>query len=313
LVKSKSSVARLLDWLPLYSGECSRESWPDIAARANPRWAAVRASSDGLRPVQQPDSLLWGWVDKTGQIAIKPRFAKISGFDGGLAQATQPAHPALWGLVNTAGAWMLPPEWLEIDWRSPQFITVQNQAKEWGALGFSTEGRREPVGPARIIVPLQSEQAWLAAYEAENVLIRNGANSHARMRLLWHGGNEDLTTQEKIKEAIERAGQKGTASLVELAKAQPSLASLAGLFDSPTESDLRQVGLWGMRVRVLSDQGGLFSIKAGDIGYIGCSYPVTLSSFDLMQQAPVMNLPTASHAAIGIAWQHLCFAAGKAG
>jgi hypothetical protein len=167
------------------------------------------------------------------------------------------------------------------------------------------------VGQARIIVPLQSEQAWLAAYEAENALIRNGSNSHARMRLRWHGGMEDLSTEEKIKEAIERAGQKGTASLVELAKAQPSLASLAAVFDSPRESDLMQARLWGMRVRVLSDQGGLFNIKAGDIGHIGCSYPVTLSTFGLMQEAPVTDLPSAAHAAVGIAWQDLAFEPAK--
>lgn len=168
VVKSVLGEQRLVDWLPLLQGDCDSQNWQAVFERARPHWAALQADSEGKRPVQHPQSLLWGWASNTGRAVIEPRFSKVGQFYRGLATAAEPADVQQQGLVNKAGIWMLPTQWLSISWDSPRLIVVQNAQNEWGAVGFSLDERGQAAGQATVVVPLQSEQPWLTAISTLN-------------------------------------------------------------------------------------------------------------------------------------------------
>lgn len=102
--------------------------------------------------------------------------------------------------------------------------------------------------------------------------------------------------RENIRQALAASLEKGE-----------SLAGLAGIFDGDTsERDLREGGIWGLRVRLLRDKHtGILQPQAGESGRIVCYYPVGLSTFDLSEEAPVTGLSSHPDTSIGVPWSDL--------
>lgn len=298
VVKSSTGGRRLVGWLPLENGDCAPERQSVVRQRARLRWADLQGSSEGLRPAQQPESRLWGWADDLGAPAIAPRFSRVGHFHHGLAQASTPEDPKLFGLVNRVGDWMLAPQWAFITWSSPRFMTVLNDAKEWGAMGFRVDENGRVIGEAAIVLPLQSEEAWSEVFHQQlaREAQRRGMVSEP----------PDMSPTDRVMAAIERVAHDRAFQTVQLAKQDSSLARLAGVFDAAGTRDLMMAGVWCMRVRVLRDQDKGFRIRAGETGNIFTQYPVSLSTYDLNQEAPVMGLQSAPHAVIGVPWGDLC-------
>lgn len=298
VVKCTVSDSRLLGWLPLETGDFKPERQSSVRQRAQLRWADLQSSSEGLRPAQDTESLLWGWADDKGGPAIEPRFARVGHFHHGLAQASAPEDPKAFGLVNRVGDWLMAPQWAFITWSSPRFMTVQNDRNEWGAMGFSVDESGKVIGEAAVVLPLQSEQAWLEIF------------NHQRAREPQRRGSvaetPDMSRTERVMAAIERVAHDRAFQTVQQAKKEASLATLAGVFDAAGTRDLMIAGVWCMRVRVLRDQERGFRIREGETGNIFFQYPVTLSTYDLNQEAPVMGLQSAPHAVIGVRWEDLC-------
>jgi hypothetical protein len=90
------------------------------------------------------------------------------------------------------------------------------------------------------------------------------------------------------------------------ARSEPSLASLEGLFDhTATLRDLQAAGLMGMRVRLLRGKTEGLPAAANSTGRIDIQYPVSLSTFDLRVQAPVMGLTEHDYQVLGVEWKDL--------
>ena len=53
---------------------------------------------------------LWGFIDKTGQMSIQPRFEKVQNFSQGLAPALTSGK---WGYIDKTGQWVISPQFSE--------------------------------------------------------------------------------------------------------------------------------------------------------------------------------------------------------
>lgn len=298
--RAASDTRRLLGWLPWEYRDCQREDLGVIGQRVKVRWVDMLGENERRRPVQDPDTLLWGWIDDQGEIAIAPRFAKVWHFQSGIAQASSPKAPELWGLVNRLGDWVIPPAWSYLTWSSPRLVVVKNELDEWGALALNLDTEGHLVDEPKVTVPLEKAQFWLDAYasdgdEAEDQRIRP-----------WK--SDKLSRDEMITAAIERVQQIRALIAVQLAKNEASLARLVGLFDeSTTTRDLMEAGIWFASVRVLREQdGGIICIRADETGNICTEYPVGLSIFNLSREAPVQGLQSMPSGVKGIPWGDLC-------
>lgn len=64
--------------------------------------------SDNRMPFQNPANELYGYIDKSGQVVIEPRFETAGCFEGGMAIA---AEAGFLGIIDTKGEWMIDPEY----------------------------------------------------------------------------------------------------------------------------------------------------------------------------------------------------------
>ena len=67
-----------------------------------------RIFNEGLCAAQDPISDAWGYIDKSGDWAIKPMFSEASTFGQGLAKVLDPASSS-YGFVDTKGVWRIAP------------------------------------------------------------------------------------------------------------------------------------------------------------------------------------------------------------
>jgi hypothetical protein len=301
LVKGRAGMQRLVGWLPLETGDSAPEKHAEVRQRAQLRWANLLPDYGRLRPAQGPQTLLWGWANSDGSPAIEPRFARVGYFDRDVAQATLADAPDVLGLVNASGEWVMEPQWKTIAWSSLRFITVQNENGEWGAVGFSLDANGDVLGEATALLPMQPEQYWLSIYE------QKVANDPSEKWRIGAPGERDPT--DKVIAAIKHVEHDRIYQLVQLAKKEPTLGRLAGVFDAASARDLRKAGAWGMGVRVVRAKEEGLTVAVGEVGSIGFYYPVTLSVFELAQEAPVVGLQSAPHAAIGMRWENICWQA----
>lgn len=306
------------------------------------QWADMRGASENRRPVQDPTTKLWGWADQTGHPAVAPRHADVGHFSEGLARAwatlsvnvqpptDQQSGPV--GVVNYLGQWVLPPVWRSVYWQRTDWIVVQSVADDWGVLSVIDlpslpanakataqqsmwhgtvwaamarqarqlrqwwHLRQAPAAAPKTIVPMQSGAHWLQQAE------QPGARKNAGFQL----NDEPQNREQRIVDWLIALQKDRFAHAVARAKTEPSLASLACVFDhTATMRDLHEAGLLGMRVRLLRGKTeGLFA-AAGSTGRINTQQPVSLSNFDLRVQAPVMGLTEHDYQVLGVAWEDL--------
>ena len=244
------------------------------------RWSAVGNMSDGLRLARCPDSGLWGFLDKTGAVAIQPAFSHASWFDNGLAKVG--IEPGKVGLIERDGTWRIQPVWTDIWPESRQCYVVKNELAELGGIN--------PAG--EVIVSFQTEEE-LTQDAPQN-----------RKQDPRFGLGEDFDPIERV---MRQWRQSTLRKHVDAAKTEDSLASLEGVFDSNARTrDLIEAGVWFMPVRVLRDKSdGLLQPKTGETGHIFAEYPVSLSIFDLSLEAPVAGLASAPQAIVGVLWRDL--------
>lgn len=263
---------------------------PKNLAQISPlRWSAIYTESNSLRAVQDPNTLLWGFINEAGELVINTTFVAVGLFYRGLAKASVAAHQ--WGVINTLGEFVIQPKWKMVDWNSAECIAVQHEDSSWSAVRLTAQNQHA----YEIAGPFATEQHWLMVYE-DYITHRRGG---------WITVNK--TDQDKILEAITHHYSQRKRYIVEHAKNAESLAELENVFESNArELELSDAGVLRMRVKILRDQpSGIFDIKAGDEGVIYTSYPVGLSCFDLRVQAPVTELSQYPDKVIGVAWSDL--------
>lgn len=258
------------------------------------RWTEMGCQSEGMMAVRAPENGLWGYVDRSGRIAIAPQFDDVGDFAYGTA-VVRPAHDVRLGLIDKAGVWVQAPNWRTLQHSSRRLLVAETPSGEWGAVDVQ----------GRALVSFMPYGEWLEQADVQAQLADYGIGRS------WRNDSEAETQrtvieviamrykricQEKIRQAVEQSLQAGG-----------NLAGLAGLFDSDTtERDLRKAGVWGLSVKLRQNTTqGLLQPCAGETGRIACYYPVSLSIFDLSLEAPVSGLPSHPEAAIGIPWENL--------
>jgi hypothetical protein len=261
------------------------------------RWLEIGNESEHMSIVRAPDSGLWGYLDRYEAIAIEPQYDDAWSFNYGTAKVRPVGNPCV-GLIDKAGQWVLPPTWKNL-WRwSREVVVAESMEGNWGAIDVQ----------GRVIVPFAPYATWLQHPEvcerlADYQIGRSWTNDPAEERrrtiieviaTIW---KREL--REHIRIAVQSSLNRGS-----------SLAGLEGLFDGDTsERDLRESGVWGLKVVLLHDKSeGFLQPKAGETGQICCYYPVGLSTFDLSIEAPVMGLASCPDASVGIPWRDLSIA-----
>lgn len=241
------------------------------------KWKSIRAFSEGLAAVQDPETGLWGYIDEQGTVIISPRFTLAKSFDRDYAIVATTESDGLLGLIDRNGNIVVEPAWSKLSWFLGKYFLVSDEE----AIGL-IDNRGNTI--IELYYPSREE-------DAEIDKARGSIRSHPFVRML--GGH----LKEKVA-AIEPGGR---------------LAPLAGLFSATGANDIELLaaGLWGRRVVVVEDYASEHMrtpIAAGSTGSISWYYPVTASIFDLSKEAPVLGLSIVPHSSIGVPWELLRFA-----
>lgn len=304
VLKRTITNKRLLGWLPLGDGAHSQTDAQNLWQRTKLFWADVRDMGDQRRAVKDADSGLWGFLNENEDMVVPPRFAQVGLFYANICWATLPEDPQRRGLINRQGEWLTSRQWRYITWQNARLVIVQSFDDEWGVISFADRRHKDDSQtPPTCTIPIQNAQVWLDAFDAEQ-----NDPSQRRGLDVYVSDPMGKSREEKIMQSIDRVSENKLFALVQQAKTEPSLVSLNGQFEgSLTVQLLMQIGLWGISVRVLSDQRGGLPICAGETGTIFTQYPVSLSCFDINQEAPVMGLSSAPEGVKGVHWGDLCF------
>lgn len=259
------------------------------------RWARLY-SGHAYRPAQSRESGHWGFIDRHGAITIEPRFARVSFFEQDLAPAWPTDTPTLVGLIDTKGDWAIPPRWKSIHPQTRRQFIVQNVDDQWGAVDEHGE----------LVIALQPRATWLLdAWIAEKLATER---AEFIQHFPWSKSLAEVE-DDVLVEGIARQRHELVKRKVQTALTTPpySLAALEGVFDrDPSNRDLHEAGIWGIRVQILDNQNeGILRAKAGETGHIATYYPVGLSCFDLSVEAPISSLASHPDAVVGIPWRNL--------
>jgi len=258
----------------------------------NLRWLEIGSRREGMTAVRSAENGLWGFVDRAGALAIPAQYADVWSFDEELAPAS-PANSQLWGLIDHAGQWAMAPKWLDLERWEKDLIVVEAVGHLRGAVDDA----------GNTLVDFKPWEEWLAEPDVAAQLAEYQVTESAWPKDLKRRQRQEVIDAIRViakKRFREKARQR-------LDACTRSLAPMEGVFGAGTsERDLRETGIWGKQVRLLADKtDGILEPKKGEVGRIGCYYPVTLSVFDLSVEAPVNGLPTKEDAAIGIRWRDL--------
>jgi hypothetical protein len=314
MLKRTDVTHRQLAWLPLGKPwNTTSTDVQNIGLRPQQWWADARGMSEMRRAVQDTESGLWGFLNEDEDAIVTPQFGQ---FYANICWASLPDDKQRRGLINPLGEWLTPRLWSYITWQNAKNVIVQTFDDSWGVISVSSHApsndtfnhtSNDTLATLPWKVTLRSAEAWLELFESD----QNDTNKHRNLSIYFNNPS-DMTREEKIIQAIDLIAESKLLACVQRAKTQASLAGLIGQFEfSPTQTMLMQVGLWGMPVKVLSDQPGILSICAGETGTILAQYPVSLNTFDINQEAPVADLNSAPHAIKGVPWGDLCFYAGE--
>ena len=231
-------------------------------------WADVLLFNEFFAAVQCPDTGLWGFIDRDGNVAVPPRYAKGSFFNGGVAIVPLPKEQAVdgarWVLIDTQGEQRSGP-WHDIEHGQGRTYLVSDSANRWGLINQRGTLLVAPIAFA----PDASEDE----------------------------------RQDTLQTRYREQRQHG---LVERLVTLPLAEAVAGL-DLQRERDFYETGLWGKKVNVLRvPEHWQDSFGPTTQGRIGWNYPVSANLFDFQQECPVLlKRESGDPLSLGIAWGDL--------
>jgi hypothetical protein len=86
-----------------------------------------------------PLTAKWGFIDKTGKIAIEPKFLGAKEFSEGLAAAKQSdKFPSMWGFIDKQGQWVIPPKYYDVHSYCEGVAAFKEKGK-WGLMNKKGE------------------------------------------------------------------------------------------------------------------------------------------------------------------------------
>lgn len=260
------------------------------------QWAGVLLFHENLAAVQDPDTLLWGYLNAQGRVAIAPQFAWPGFFNRkrAMVQVAWPSgqprtgHGAFaWLLIDTQGHTLGGP-WAQIDFAPGDHYVVQALADAgsdiWSLMdeNGATLIDREPV-------PVGEKPD-----EADEL-----EGSHGPFHVT-------LSPKEKAAQHLDALWKARRDSVAQSLRHLPLAERLAQL-PPQTERDLAILGLWGQRVRCTRPvQSIALGPMAEQVGTLEFSYPVSLSLFNLAVEAPVTFVRAdGSTVCVGVPWDGL--------
>ena len=109
---------------------------------------------NGLAAVQDAETELWGFVDKSGRWVVGPTFLKAREFAPNGLAAAQDAETGLWGFVDETGSWTIGPRysdaWMFYDNGTADALDESGHDIVWlDEEGNELEGGRSPRPQAR--------------------------------------------------------------------------------------------------------------------------------------------------------------------
>lgn len=230
-------------------------------------WRDVLLDNEFHAAVQCPDTGLWGFIDRHGELAIPPRFSLGGHFNNGVAIVPLPESQAVagarWLLIDTQGRQLAGP-WHDIEHDRGATFLVQDGEGRWGLIHRDGTLLVEP-------------QAFDAAIGEDERIAR-------------------------LREGFRQRRQQAAARLYR----QP-LAEVAGTLDLNGQRDFMEYGLWGRAVHVRRlPEHWQAVFGATTQGRIGWEYPVSASLFNFKIEAPVvLDHPGDAPLTLGIAWGDL--------
>ncbi|NOT84978.1 MAG: WG repeat-containing protein [Methylococcaceae bacterium] len=236
-------------------------------------WQAVKKFGVPFGRVQCPKSQLWGYLDRSGELAIDCRFSYAGGFNSDHAFVR--AENGLAGIIDKQGRYVIQPEWQDIDSFEEDFWLVENNLDQVGVL--DQFGQLRLPFRAKVVELQAGHQFWIRYRIAESQFV---------------GLKDELATIIYLHWS-------------ELLQGQTCLSVMQGkLQNGAGKSALQHAGLWGRKVGLLvaMPERGL---ALGAIGRIGWDYPNTASNYDLSLECPVSGLIPDRQYDVGIAWAHL--------
>ena len=103
-----------------------------------PLFRAARLFHEGLAAVQ-PGAVGWGYINKTGKLVVPADYHSVKGFSEGLAPVMPIEKLNGWGYLNTKNELVLPPQYSEAEPFSEGLAAVKVADKRWGFIDH--EGR----------------------------------------------------------------------------------------------------------------------------------------------------------------------------
>ncbi len=231
-------------------------------------WADVLLFNEFFAAVQCPETGLWGFIDRHGNVAVPPRYADGSFFNDGVAVVplaeSESVEGARWVLINTKGKQLSGP-WHDIKHSQGSTYLVSDGANRWGLI----HQRGTPLVPPIAFEPEASEDERQATLQTR----------YREQRL--HGLAERLSTL-------------------------PLVQAVAGL-ELKRERDFYEAGLLGKKVNVLRvPEHWQDTFGPTTQGCIGWSYPVSANLFNFDQECPVLlDRDTGNQLSLGIPWGDL--------
>ena len=135
--------------------------WFIIGSRGEPVGTARFSDADeygfapnGLAAVQDAETELWGFVDKSGRWVVGPTFLRAREFAPNGLAAAQDAETGLWGFVDETGSWTIGPRysdaWMFYDNGTADALDESGHDIVWlDEEGNELEGGRSPRPQAR--------------------------------------------------------------------------------------------------------------------------------------------------------------------
>jgi hypothetical protein len=175
-------------------------------------WADVLLFNEYFASVQCPDTGLWGFIDRNGDVAVPPRYADGGFFNDGVAIVPLPKQEAVdgarWVLIDTQGKRLSGP-WHDIEHCQGSTYLVSDGANRWGLIH-----QRGTV----LVNPIAFAQ--------------DASEDERRATLQVH------YREQRLQGLAERLATRPLAEVV------------AGL-ELKRERDFYETGLWGKKVNVL--------------------------------------------------------------
>lgn len=260
------------------------------------QWAGVLLFHENLAAVQDPDTLLWGYLNAQGQVAIAPQFAGPGFFNSkrAMVQVAWPngqprtGHKTLaWQLIDTQGHTLGGP-WAQFDFAPSDHYVVQALADAGSDIWSLIDEN------GATLIDRETVPAGEKPDEADEL-----EGSHGPFHVT-------LSPKEKAAQHLDALWKARRYSAAQLLRHLPLAERLAQL-PPQTERDLAILGLWGQRVRCTRPvQSIALGPMAEQVGTLEFSYPVSLSLFNLAVEAPVTFVRAdGSTVCVGVPWDGL--------